>query len=67
MPRVIFDEIVKQTKKGLRVRFDDNRVWIPLSQIRKEDLSWHILDLPDWLIREKGIEAARMDKRSVGR
>ena len=61
--KVMFSEILRESKKAVRVRFDDHRVWIPHSQIIKEDLPWQILDIPAWLVRANGLEEWVVDKR----
>lgn len=54
--KVQYDKILRQTQKALELKFGESRVWIPLSQIAKEDLTWQILDLPEWLVKAKELQ-----------
>lgn len=54
--KVMYDEILRQTEKAIELRFGKRKTWIPFSQVRKEDLTWQILDLPDWLVKDKGLQ-----------
>jgi hypothetical protein len=59
---IMYDQVLRQTTKALELKFGPKRIWIPISQIGKEDLAWNIMELPDWLVRAKGLsqfEAAR--------
>lgn len=58
---MIYDEIEGQTTKAILYRIDGKKVWIPMSQIQKEDLGNHIVQLPMWLIHEDGLEGYIID------
>lgn len=53
---LIYDEILMQTVKAVQYRFDKKKVWIPISQIKGEDLLKQTVELPMWLIHEDGLE-----------
>jgi hypothetical protein len=56
MPKIMYDDILRQTKKAIRYKVGDEKVWIPISQIQHEDLIDQMIELPIWLIHEKGLE-----------
>lgn len=58
--KVFFDAILRQTRKACEFKFGDRRVWIPESQILKEDLGLQWIDLPEWLVRAKELEEFRL-------
>lgn len=61
MPKIIYDEIMRQTDKAIQYEINSKKVWIPISQIGHEDLGNHIVELPIWLIEAKGLEAYIME------
>lgn len=63
---IMYGEILRQTQKALELKFEDRRVWIPLSQILKEDLPWSIIEIPDWLAKAKGLEKYRVRQTATG-
>jgi len=54
--RLIFDEIRQETEAGCLLRFDNKHVWIPLNRFNKIDKEEKIIDIPEWLAIQKGIE-----------
>lgn len=62
MPKIIYDEIIRQTNLAIQYDIAGEKPWIPLSQIQYEDLGNHIVELPWWLIKEKGLESYIIDE-----
>jgi len=60
MPKIIYDEIVRQTNLAIQYQIDGEKVWIPISQIQWEDLGNHIVELPDWLIKANKLKVYRI-------
>lgn len=58
---LIYDELLRQTDRAVQYRFDKTKVWIPISQIRDEDLVKQTVTLPMWLIEADGLEAYILD------
>jgi DNA-directed RNA polymerase subunit E'/Rpb7 len=58
---IIYSEILRQTDKAVQYRIDKMKVWIPISQIRNEDLVKQTVTLPMWLIEADGLEDYIMD------
>ena len=58
--KLVYGEILRQTQKAVEYKFDERRVWIPISQIIKEDLPMGIVEIPDWLAKAKEITEYRM-------
>jgi hypothetical protein len=61
MPKIIYDEIMRQTDKAIQYKIDTVKPWIPISQIISEDLGNHVVELPQWLIEADGLEAYIID------
>ena len=53
---IIYDEIMRQTDRAVQYRFNKTKVWIPVSQIKEEDLVKQTVILPMWLIKNDGLE-----------
>lgn len=53
------DCFVRSTEKAKCFRFDDQDVWIPVSQILYEHTQDGVtqMTLPEWLVIEKGLES----------
>ena len=53
-----YDEILidKDNLKAIQYKFGDEKVWIPRSQIKGENLIDQTLVLPAWLVKAKGLE-----------
>lgn len=56
MPRLMYDRILKQTRKAIQYQFGDKKVWIPISQLEKEICMDHIIEIPDWLVKAKELQ-----------
>lgn len=54
--KIMYGEILRQTHKALELKFGPRHVWIPLSQILKEDLAWNIIDIPEWLVEANNLK-----------
>jgi len=52
-----YDEIIATTKKAVLYRFDDEEHWIPESQIIDRDPEYCTVEVEDWLVEKKGLEA----------
>jgi hypothetical protein len=50
-----FDAVVRETDKGVCLRFGDDEIWFPKSQV-DFDIVRRELSCPEWLAVEKGIE-----------
>ena len=61
LPKIIYDEIIRQTDKAIQYNIAGEKPWIPISQIQYEDLGNHILGIPMWLIESKGLESYIID------
>ena len=61
MPEIIYDEIIRQTDRAIQYKIGDVKIWVPISQIKHEDLGNHIVELPMWLIESDGLEAYIID------
>ena len=53
---VKYDAVVRETAKALLLRFDEDEVWVPKSQVQNHYEDMCVIDLPLWLCEEKGIE-----------
>lgn len=51
-----FDEEVGSTAKAICLKFDEQLVWLPKSQLESLDLVNNVVELPRWLALEKGLE-----------
>jgi len=60
---LIYDDILidRPHLQAIQYKFGDEKVWIPRSQIKNEDLVKQTLVLPEWLIISKGLEAYILD------
>jgi len=56
---IFYDEILidKDHLKAVKYKIGDEKIWIPKSQIRAEDLVKQTITLPFWLIKAKGLES----------
>lgn len=54
--RIKFNEIVHGTEKATLFRFDEEEVWLPLSQIEDLDTAEQTVEVADWLVEKKGLE-----------
>ncbi len=58
---LIYDEIGRPSKCARQYLFDHKWEWIPLSQIRDEDLTKQVIIIPEWLAVKKGLEAYELE------
>lgn len=55
-----YDSLVRETDKAFLIRFGDDDVWFPKSQVDLDHVAREIT-VPDWLAEKKGIEFYRVD------
>lgn len=55
---LIYDDILKDGNhlKAVWYRFGQKKVWIPKSQILREDLVKQTVTVPEWLMKENHLE-----------
>ena len=61
---IVYDDIIEETKLAYRIQFGENDdpkygdpIWIPKSCIISLDEEVQEVDLLDWIVFEKGLEA----------
>lgn len=50
--------LVHETDLALLVEWDNDRFWLPKSQVEELDRNenWIVLEIPEWLAIERGLE-----------
>lgn len=53
---IFFDSLEHETDLAYLLRFDEEKIWLPKSQVKDFDVLDRTLSIPRWLMEEKGLE-----------
>lgn len=53
---IVFDALEHETDLAYLLRFDDQKVWLPKSQVKDFDVLDRTLKIPRWLMEKQELE-----------